>query len=940
MSYNKVILKKIRLFDTLELNIDVKKEAMEMIKNDIEKIVTRFLNNESIAFDLIQHYGESFETELINLADKAVSESLDHDISKEKKGLVAVALTMIAIRYYDGNMWDHIRNAFQLTYDGDLNQRADAKIRSILQLFKKDCNYSNPESLIAVPLVAAGVTHYWLPPFFDFCFAIYKENLLARRDIEETELQSELQNTFESMRLNNHLSETEDVIHISGSRSYKLSKYTQSALLTGTNTEGLASIGAYCVRSIIRCLNNENHKITPYYEEAFEKWKDNFYLNKEEKAKLADSGNWKIAVKYVNGGFYLITKTEKVSETNDPNLIKIQILENGKPVEEIDDIEVRYGIGGYIVASKQIKLNCDILNKPSYRIICGEDVLYDCEDRIYKNREVFFFDDHGELINSGSDYTGNLICVTREQPANYLSSIKMGNLFVSNVDIVPSGDYIFDEKHYAFKTIRKPGLEGIKCSGAKIKPAIDNEYYDIYNSVSSILVETRLEKDQLYLAIDKKELDISSVETVDYPILDNGVRQFKILLPQMGSGMHLVSVNSLENKKPLPKCSFIFVLDSSFKKSCEQQHDDVYLLKVNSTFVNDSKEVTAGTISVDFKCFVLGRGIAKLTVFPEIISVSMDRTHWLTDNSRLSAKRINVGYPVLYVTGPDNLSVTATSNNRTMTLSLNKTKDNENIYELNIGPVLTLDSLDVQKARITLQNEANRFDLYIDFVTYIDLAHSSFEYRRNIDTHFFKIAYIKEKEIKCEVVDMNTKRVCYSCQVEPNTQFSPTGLKAFVTYKIVLTEKGSGLFAKDKTVAEIPYYFTNLKELVGHVFEVCALEFYGNNTDSLIRRDIGRNGTTLKFLGVNRDDPSTWVGTLKRMGEYHIDELKSLGLLKLSTEAEFEGDKLWVYITDIKDDEQLLFDNLNKKIYKTNDISNDERAKKMPGIERYLIKHI
>ena len=910
-----------------------------MIKNEIDKIVNKFLNNESIAFDLIQHYGESFETELIAMADKAVTESLSNELSREKKGLVAVGLTMIAIRYYDGNMWDHIREAFQLTYDGDTNQKADAKIRSILQLFKKDCNYSNPESLIAVPLVAAGVAHYWLPPFFDFCFAIYKENLLARRDIEEAELQSELQSTFESMRLNNHLSETEDVINVGGSRSYKLSKYTQSALLTGTNTEGLACIGAYCVRSIIRCLNNEDHRITPYYANAFETWKNNFYLNKSERAKLTDSGNWKITIKYTSGGFNLITKTEKVPETYNPDLIKIRILEDDKVVDEINDVEVRYGIGGYIVVSKQIRLNCNILNKPSYRIVCGEDILFDSEDRIYKNHEVFFFDEHGELINSGSDYTGNLICITKEQPTEYLSSSKNGDYYISNIDVTSSGDYIFDGKHYAFKTIRRPGLEGIKCSGAKVKPAIDNEYFDIYNAVSSILVETRLEKENLYLVINNKNIDINTVATVDYPILDNGVRQFKILLPEMGAGMHQISINSTENNKPLPKCSFTFILDKTFKKSCEQISADRYYLKINSTFVNDSKEITAGTISTDFKCFVPGRGIATLTAFPEIISVSLDRNNWFTSNSRLSAKKINLGYPILYVTGPDNLSVLATSNNKTMALGLNKTKDNDNIFELNIGPVLALDSSDVQKARITIQSESDRYDLYIDFVTYIDLANSSFEYKRNIDTHFFKIAYVKEKDIKCDIIDMSTKRVCFSQMIEPFKQFSPTGMKAFVSYQIVLTEKGNGMFAKDKIVAQIPYFFANTKELVGHVFEVHAVEFFGNGGIP-VRRNIAGNGTTLKFVSINRDDRTTWIGTLRRIGEFHINELQSLGLLKLSTEAEFEGDKLWVYINDLKDDDQLLFDNLNKRIYHTNDSSHDDRAKKMPGIERYLIKHI
>ena len=908
-----------------------------MIRDEINKIVNKFLNNESIAFDLIQQYGnEMFESELINLADKAVADSFGCILPRERKGLVAVALTMIAIKYYDGNMWDHIRDCFGTTYDGDRDQRADSKIRSILQLFKKDCNYSNPDSLIAVPLTAAGVTHYWLPPFFDFCFAIYKENLLARRDINETELQTELQSTFESMRLNNHLSETEDVIHVSNSRSYKLSKFTQSALLTGTNTEGLSNIGSYCIRAIIRCLNKESFRVHPYYADAFEKWKNGFYLNKSERAKLNDVGNWKITLKYHDGSFYLVTKTEKVAETADPRLIRLQILENGNVVEEYDDIQVTYGIGGFIVGSKQIKLNCNLLNHPSYRIVCGSEILFDCEDKIYKNHDVFFFNENGEQINSGSDYSGILICVTKEQPAKYLSSVWYQNYFISNIEISPSGDYIFDGKHYAFKTIRKPGLEGIKCSGAKIKPNLDNEYYEIYNTVDSILVETRLEKTKLYLVIDGKTY--SSFESVDYPILDNGVRQFKILLPQIGHGMHVISVNSMENDRPIPKCSFVFILDKSFKKTSEYLHDDVYSLKVISSFVNDNKEITAGTLSVDFKCYVPGRGIGTLTIYPEIISTSLNGEKWLPSGSRINVNKINPGSPFLFVTGPSDLRVIASSNNRTLELPLNKSKEKINIYELNVGPVLALDSLGAQRVKLVLANENDNYELFIDFVTYIDLAKSYFDYRRVDDTHHFYFSFIKEKIIKCEVVDTITGKVCYSKDdIEPNKEFSPVNLRAFVSYKIVLSEKGNGMFAKEKTILEIPYFFANAKELVNHIFEVHVVEIF--NGSEIIRKHISGNGTTLKFLGINRDDNQTYVGKLRRIGEFG-DELHGLGLLKVSTEAEFENDKLWVYISDIRGEDQLLFDIENRKIYRTNDIERDPRAKKMPGIERYLIKHI
>lgn len=908
------------------------------MKKEIDLIVKKFLNNETIAFDLIQEYGnDTFENELITRADNYVKNSLSQDLPRERKALICVALTMIAIRYYDGNMWDHIRKAFVLTYKGDLNQKADAKIRSILQLFKKDCNYSNPESLIAVPITAAGVTHYWLPSFFDFCFAIYKENLLARRDIGETDLQTELKTTFESMRINDHLSETEDVIRVSSSRSYKLSKYTQSALMTGTNTEGLACIGSYCIRSIIKCLNDEEFRTHPYYENAFEEWKKSFFLNKTERAKLTDSGKWKIVLEYQNGCFYLITKTEKVSETYDPKEIKIQVLENGVLVYETDDVDVTYGIGGLIVGSKKIKISCNILNKLSYRIVCGESIAFDCGDRLYKNHQVFFFNERGEQIHSGADYKGNLIVVTEEQPTSFCSSTRMDNFYVSSVDVVPSGDYVFDKKRYAFKTIRKPGLEGTICKGTKILTALDNECFEVYSAINSILIETRSEKDQIYITIDNKDINVNSLDSVDYPVLDNGVRQFKILLPKIDIGMHRISVNSIETRKPLPKCIFTFVLDPSFHKTCERLDNGLYQIKINSTFVNGYKDVMPGIFSVSFKCSVPGRGAATLEVSTDIISVSIDGNNWLANESRINAKNFDHVFPIIYLIGTDDMVITVSHSKGSLSLPLVKSRNNENMYEINLGSVLALYSLDIKMVKITIKSESSKYDFYVDFVTHIDLFNSVYDYNRSTNSHHFSFSFEKDCDLKCEIIEMSTKRICYSKMIKPNEFFTPINLRAFVSYKIILTEKGSGLFSKDKVVAEIPYFFSNTKELIGHIFDVYAIEYYAPN-DSLIRSNISKNETTLKFLHINKHDLTTYVGTLKCIGAYG-DELRNLGLLKISTEAEFEGDYFWVYITDLNDDDQLLFDEQNKRIFWTNDCSHNVRASKMPGIERYLIKH-
>lgn len=912
-----------------------------MTKKEIIKIIHKFINNESIAFDLIQEYGnEQFESDLIKCADYIIYQAVNNNVilSKLHKGVVAVALTMIALKYYDGNMWDHIRESFIKTYDGDFNVKADAKIRSMLQLFKKDCNYKNPDSLIAVPLISAGVTHYWLPSFFDFCFAIYKENLLARREIDENEVVDELQSTFETMRVNNHLSESEDYIKVGSSKSYKLSKFTQSALLTGTNSEGLSFIGAYCIRCIIKYVNKEHFKVHPYYEDAFEKRKSHFESDEKEKVKLIDTGNWKVRLKFVNDEIYLITKTEKVPETIDPNLIKLLVLENGNIVDEINDINVTFGIGGFIVGSKMIRLNCNILNNVSYRIVCDDKVLFDSYDKIYKDKKAYFFDEYGDQIEPGYDYTGSLVCITNTEPKCCERHYFKNNYCVSIVDIVPSGDYVFDNVHYAFKTIRKPGIEGEKCGGIYIKTSLDNKKFELYKNVSALLIETRIEKNQMYVVIDGKKYNFNEFEIVEFPELDNGVWQFKLLLSSLKNGMHVISINSLENNKPINKCTFKFIVDNEFRKSYEKKKDGFYYIQINSSFLDFESKINPGETSFETICVIPGRGVAKMTIYPEIIFSSLDMGSWFESEKRININDISIGNPVLYLTGSADMTAIASTNEKSYVLDVRKSKLNEEVFEVNIGPLLFLKSSDVLCAKLHIENKYNKCLINIDFATYIDIANSKFDYDEKKDLHLFKVSFIKTTQVICSIVDMATGCVNFTKSIEPNVYFYPYNLKAFNSYKIVFKEKSGGMFAKERVIAEIPYFFSNTAELVGNVFEVCSVEYLNKNFE-FVRKDIFSK-TTLKFLKINKYDTQTFVGTLQRIGEYKENELKLLGYLKIATESEFEGENLWVYITDLKDDDLLLFDENNNEIYRTNDFTYDKNARKMPGIERFLIKHL
>lgn len=904
-----------------------------MNNDEIDRIITKFLNNESIALDLIHFYGDSdFENELLHRADKAVSDSFGCTLTRERKALVAVALTFVALRYYDGNMWEHIRDLLPITYGiADSDAKADGKIRSILQLFKKDCNYSNPDSLIAVPLVASGVTHYWLSSFFDFCFAIYKENLLSRRDIDDSALETELHDTFEAMKSNNHLSEDEDIIKIAA-KTYKLSRYTQSALLTGTNLDGIASIGTHCIRSIIKCLENETEENKPFYIDAFNEWKVNFFSDKTERNKIVDSGVWKIQIRYDNGKFVLITRTIKIDESNEPNKVRLLILNDNKIVDETDELEIDNAIGGYIVKSKRIVLECNILEKLSYQIVCEDKVLFDSEDKLFES--VYLFDaKDGSQVKSGSDFDGVLIVVTKAEINTNALLYKGNGYCVSQVLVNPSGDYVFDGTHYAFKTIRKPGLDGVLCAGFTVKTKIDVNDFPLYRCVNAVLVETREEKENVSLIIDGKKY--KEPDIVDYPVLENGFRQYKILIPTLSNGFHVVSVVSNSTGSPLPKSSFSFVLDSLAMKKIVMISEDLFRLRVNSSFVNDTKEVSIGTTEVDFLCSISGRGVGKLIVDPEVMAISLDGTKWLSDNSRIHFSK--VPDPKLFLSGPKSMTVHAFGKNVSFDIPMLEVDGKEGMYQISISAVLALANENIPFIRLYCSCDEQRASFYIDFVTYVDLAKSTMNYDPIANRHDFMFWYESEKKLTCRVINVLTRAIAFETLISSGITFSPDNLRAFCSYKIILSEKGNGMFAKEKTIDEIPYFFVNSRDIINQVFRIVSVEYYDGQSSTTRNSAIKGNETTIKITNVNRDDPSTYVGTIRRVDVDYFNDYCFFKLLKISTDSEFEGNKIWIYVNDL-DGDPLLFDTKNREIYRTNIVRNGSETMNMPGIERILVQ--
>ena len=189
---------------------------------------------------------------------------------------------------------------------------------------------------------------------------------------------------------------------------------------------------------------------------------------------------------------------------------------------------------------KEILLDCNVLNNVSYRLLSDDNVYFHSDDKIYKKADVLFFDQTGEQIKAHSDHNGPILVATKT-PVPFGELVHCGNGYsIYQVIVKENLSYEFDGKKYDFRTIREPGLDGEKCEGVTIssKTGIN---CDVFYSVSSLLLETTRDKEDLELFIDNNKVPHASI--IDYGTLENGISQIRYeFLDKLEDGYHQVYI--------------------------------------------------------------------------------------------------------------------------------------------------------------------------------------------------------------------------------------------------------------------------------------------------------------------------------------------------------------------------------------------------------------
>lgn len=902
-----------------------------MYEKLIEKIVNDFLNHNSISNIIVGLYGNSeFESELFAIADKCVLDSFKAHLPVERKAQVVVALTYLASTKYDGNLWNYIRDAFPSTYDNYLNsQYIDGKIRSILSCFKSYVNYSNSESYVAVPLVLSGVTHYWLDSFFDFCFQIYKNRMLANGDISDQDIKKQLFLTFSALKKTNKLNADNDVIKFGESHTYQLSKYTQSALSSGENLDGLVEIGAYCIRLVIDSLLDKKPEPQPFYTAAFDKWYTKFNSSKSEKEELNERrklGVWKSSFLY-DDGVYLLTKTRWVDDSYNPFDIKLLILNDNKIMQESELNIESDEMGALIIKSKRVYLEHIPLGKLKYQIVCSGEILFDSESEMFRN-VIFFNGEDGTEIFPTKDFDGGAIVVSRQIPSFGKRLFFNSEYVVTEFIIRSSSDYVVDNVHYGFKTIRKPGLEGTLINWICVQPKVSPRDVFVYSEINHALFEAPYEMQDIKSYLDDEYAEKNQIELVELSSFSNGIHQYRAILKNVSNGYHIVKF--IANGKEINRSKFEFILDTEAKQEVSDEYLSYsinFLGKIKKGFIEDDDDFVSDLRQISG----LGPSLVKYGLFS--ILISFDNSNWIRPSERIDFSTLNKSSQYLYIKTVGLKSLETKTDIGKLEQPQCAKDDNYGWkYRTPCGFLFSYDSTEAKRCKLTINNEREKAEFFIDYVAYIDESSSIIRYESDNKNCICQFAFSSSKKLKFQFLRDNKPLFVKPIVVSGEIVKTPV-LKAFNIYEVVLTET-KGIFGKEKECFRKDFYFCDKNDLLGHVFEIDAVDVFGEKSNFI--KKLTGTPVTIKFLRPSSKENDLYYGSIMQRdlyASYKGNLLTKIGPIQIRVEDEFEDNKLWVYIYD-KDEDMLCYNAIRGCIHNS---TNDVASCKMDGIERFLI---
>lgn len=547
----------------------------------LERIKIEYKHHNLIGELLFDYFDdEEFELRIYELAIPEIRSYIRFTTGTcEHPEYILTALTIIALKYYDGNFWDNVTDKLQ----DAMGKNKEVVFHNKLREFLREYNNSSVKSsrLIDLPVTQSIVPANFMYGYFLFCYDIYCYNL---RCSLKTFDKSDLRFVFDSLK--NQISDTDntDTLNVKGFRTYALKQSTKRIIINRYGIDSLINL----TEKIIRIIDNyywdkEQIFMSSYFRKPYEKWLKN--VNQEDKRRgVSEAKNRTEFVRWTpkfilrNNKVFIETREDNISDIYDKSKLVMEVYEDYTTlIERRENLHASDMIGGYRLKSETFEIN-NPLNHVVYKLKCGDSVIY--ESDLNLDREFLLFGKNGNEIKNHTDHDNEMIAFVlnkNETIQNCNQKIEHENYILWYQMVNKDSQYVIADKLVNFISIPDSGINGDVVRNVYFMHSMKNNY--IYNKVHQIVISFKENPSLIVLNINDRRYRLDSENYVKL-ITKSEYTTAIIDCSSFEDDFYHVWFGVLGTKKRL-EFDFIFIIDSEFEVHTE--YDDGYKFVVSSS---------------------------------------------------------------------------------------------------------------------------------------------------------------------------------------------------------------------------------------------------------------------------------------------------------------------------------------------------------------------
>ncbi|MDO4963374.1 MAG: hypothetical protein Q4E75_04675, partial [bacterium] len=760
--------------------------------------------------------------------------------------IVFLSLTLIGLLKYDSNFWDHVREEYEELYSKFNDQKIEGQIRNVINKYKTD----NDPRIISYVLKNAIVPKPFLPSFFDFIFDIYRLNFDYSID-PNSDLYDEFSFVYDGIKKGMNYDDDSLVVNVTH-KTYQLIKTTKELILDENKVNSLIELSVAVLKIIDAYYwsNNTTEFENEYYKFGFETWRERSEKTIQE-SKTGESklrSRWEPEFKLNGNQIYISIPNHKIKSYYDYEQLRIKIYNDEELVYENDRPDVYDIIGGYRIEQKDdVKIERPI-EKVRYVLSCGDDIIYDSKDKLY--RDYIFFNESGNEIKNNRDYKGlALLCSKTEIEG--MQKLYSGDNYVISYKSVNPGDYIKVENElFNFSTILTPGIIGQEKDG---KVIINNTEQIIYSEVEGIVYESEKSINNIALIINEERHRLSDYEVEEKR---RGLYYNYFIKLPLVSNKYEVNIEELENGYYSNKRKFAFVVDNNFEFKVETSNIEEYLVTIKFLNENYTKAISLNDDDInklvfddDNLEFIIPNGL-------RIFKLDDDKWYRLDDlNNYIWINDISV-YSNLRISGINFTSVQVKDEQSNLLTTLFPSIE-KFYYDLSVGTLRSYDSHNY--IYLDFFNEDKKIGfLKIYCKCFINENMTTVYFDKDDNKYHGTISYYGKGNVVVRVTDQNGN-ITFEKQITSNDSFEIDSIRSFENYKLEVVEKKLGFTLQSNNVLyskDIKYY--SFDDFEGRYFQIYSVDYdqmimkkYINKTRLLYNTyvEITERVDTTSFIG-------------------------------------------------------------------------------------------